>query len=186
MSTRPAPPSAARSAAALARARAEIAAADAADHLSATVQHEETRTHLPFFVACIKESIRLHPSATNLFARAAPPGGKVVDGTWVPAGTEMMATAYVVQRDPRLYGPDPKAFRPERWLEGGVGGNEKDVISEMEACIFAFGIGPKVCLGKDVAMMELYKLLPEVSSASHEDASLCSSLILAGCSPVRF
>ncbi|KAI8251615.1 hypothetical protein K4K58_008676 [Colletotrichum sp. SAR11_239] len=146
---------------ALARARAEISAAEQAGHLSPTIQYEETRTHLPFFVACIKEAIRLHPSATNLFARVAPAGGKVVDGTWVPAGAEITANAWVVQRDPRLYGPDPEAFRPERWLEGEVGGNTKEAISEMEACIFAFGIGPRVCLGKDVAYMEMYKLLPE-------------------------
>ncbi|KAF3808990.1 Isotrichodermin C-15 hydroxylase [Colletotrichum gloeosporioides] len=146
---------------ALARARAEISAAEQAGQLSPTIQYEETRTHLPFFVACIKEAIRLHPSATNLFARVAPAGGKVVDGTWVPAGAEITANAWVVQRDPRLYGPDPEAFRPERWLEGEVGGNTKEAISEMEACIFAFGIGPRVCLGKDVAYMEMYKLLPE-------------------------
>ncbi|KAJ0385842.1 hypothetical protein COL922a_005547 [Colletotrichum nupharicola] len=115
---------------ALARARAEISAAEHAGHLSPTIQYEETRTHLPFFVACIKEAIRLHPSATNLFARVAPAGGKVVDGTWVPAGAEITANAWVVQRDPRLYGPDPEAFRPERWLEGEVGGNTKEEITE--------------------------------------------------------
>ncbi|KAI8245135.1 hypothetical protein K4K55_002951 [Colletotrichum sp. SAR 10_96] len=94
---------------ALARARAEISAADQAGHLSPTIQYEETRTHLPFFVACIKEAIRLHPSATNLFARVAPAGGKVVDGTWVPAGAEITANAWVVQRDPRLLRNDAAA-----------------------------------------------------------------------------
>ncbi|KAF9880897.1 cytochrome p450 [Colletotrichum karsti] len=166
--------------AALARARAEIDAADAAGHLSATVQYEETRTHLPFFVACIKESIRLHPAAMNLFARVAPSGGKVVDGTWVPAEAEITANAYVVQRDPRLYGPDPEAFRPERWLEGEAGGNAKDVVSEMDACIFAFGIGPRVCLGKDVAIMELYKLLPEVVRRFDFDMRREGRLVVVG------
>ncbi|KAI8238809.1 hypothetical protein K4K53_004363, partial [Colletotrichum sp. SAR 10_77] len=94
---------------ALARARAEISAAEQAGHLSPTIQYEETRTHLPFFVACIKEAIRLHPSATNLFARVAPAGGKVVDGTWVPAGAEITANAWVVQRDPRLLRNDAAA-----------------------------------------------------------------------------
>ncbi|KAI8288094.1 hypothetical protein K4K60_011683 [Colletotrichum sp. SAR11_57] len=94
---------------ALARARAEISAADQAGHLSPTIQYQETRTHLPFFVACIKEAIRLHPSATNLFARVAPAGGKVVDGTWVPTGAEITANAWVVQRDPRLLRNDAAA-----------------------------------------------------------------------------
>ncbi|TKW51320.1 hypothetical protein CTA1_13008 [Colletotrichum tanaceti] len=64
-----------------------------------------------------QESLRLNPPAPNLFARVAPsPGGKVVGGTWVPPGAEMTSNANVVQRDPRLYAPDPGAFRPERWL----------------------------------------------------------------------
>ncbi|KAI8293124.1 hypothetical protein K4K56_005363 [Colletotrichum sp. SAR 10_98] len=102
---------------ALARARAEISAADQAGHLSPTIQYEETRTHLPFFVACIKEAIRLHPSATNLFARVAPAGGKVVDGTWVPAGAEITANAWVVQRDPRLLRNDAAAVNHYQTLK---------------------------------------------------------------------
>ncbi|KAF6802326.1 cytochrome P450 monooxygenase [Colletotrichum sojae] len=155
---------------ALARAREELASVDAAGKLTpSAVQFEETRAHLPFITACLKESLRLHPPATNLFARLAPAvsmspkhdgGGKVIDGTWVPAGAEVTSHAYVVQRDPRLYGPEPEAFRPERWLEGE--GNSKERISEMEACMFVFGIGPRVCLGKDVATMEMYKLVPEI------------------------
>lgn len=141
--------------AALARARAELAATDAAGRLSTPVSFDQARTLLPFFVACIKESLRLNPPATNLFARLAPEAGKVVDGVAVPGGTEVTSNAYVVQRDPRLYGPDPEAFRPERWLEGRE--------AEMEAASFVFGVGPRVCLGKEVAVMELYKLLPEVS-----------------------
>ncbi|TDZ46115.1 Cytochrome P450 monooxygenase gsfF [Colletotrichum trifolii] len=149
-----------KSPSALARARAEIAAAEAAGLLSSPIQFEETRTHLPFFVACIKETLRLQPSVTNLFPRVVPPGGKFVDGTWLPGGAEMTSNAYVVQRDPRLFGPDTETFRPERWMEES--GVLKEVLSEMENGMFVFGIGPRVCLGKDVATMELYKLLPEI------------------------
>lgn len=141
---------------ALSRCRAEMAAAEQAGALHTPILYEETRTQLPFFVACIKESLRLHPPATNLFARVAPAaGGKVVDGAFVPGGTEMTSNAYVVQRDPALYAPDPEAFRPERWLEAKR-------ANEMEAGSFVFGVGPRVCLGKDVAVMEMYKLLPEI------------------------
>ncbi|KXH62391.1 cytochrome P450 17A1 [Colletotrichum salicis] len=144
-----------------ARVQAELKAASDARLLSTPIQFEETRAHLPYFIACIKESLRLHPPATNLFGRVAPsPDGKVVDGTWVPAGAEITSNAYVVQRDPRLYAPDPEAYRPERWLENE--GNLKEHISEMDASAFVFGVGPRVCLGKDVAVMEMYKLLPEV------------------------
>ncbi|KAK3372119.1 cytochrome P450 17A1 [Podospora didyma] len=143
----------------LAKTRAEIDAAETAGYLSSPVQYEETRAHLPYLIACIKEGgLRLNPPATNLFARVAGPGGAKVGSVSVPEGYEMTSNAYVVQRDPELFGPDPEVFRPERWLEG----SSEHKAAEMEAGLFVFGVGPRVCLGKDIAMFELYKLLPEI------------------------
>jgi cytochrome P450 len=97
-----------------------------------------------------------------LFARVVPKEGKVVGGVYVPGDAEVTTYAYVVQRDRELYGDDAEMFRPERWLEGVQRG------LELEAKQFSFGMGSRVCLGKDVALMEMYKLLPEVSSAGPE------------------
>jgi cytochrome P450 len=141
-----------------ARARQEIDAADKAGLLSDPIQYEETRQHLPYFVACVKEGLRLNPPATNLFARVTPKGGKVIDGHYIPEGTEITSHAYAMQRNKQLYGEDAEQFKPERWLV-----SEKTNF-EFEAAQFTFGVGSRVCLGKDVAIMELYKLLPEVSS----------------------
>ncbi|KAF2630655.1 hypothetical protein BU25DRAFT_419009 [Macroventuria anomochaeta] len=44
---------------ALAKARKEIARVDKANLLSTPDQSEETRQHLPYYVACIKEGLRL-------------------------------------------------------------------------------------------------------------------------------
>ncbi|KAL1595729.1 hypothetical protein SLS60_009418 [Paraconiothyrium brasiliense] len=140
-----------------ARARAEIDEADRGGHLSKPILYEETRRHLPYFVACIKEGVRLNPPATNLFARIAPKGGKFIDGHYIPEGTEITSYAYVMQRDKELYGEDADKFRPERWLESEKRSNE------LEAVQFSFGMGPRVCFGKDIAYMEMFKLLPEVS-----------------------
>ncbi|KAL1611014.1 hypothetical protein SLS59_000651 [Nothophoma quercina] len=141
---------------ALTKAREEIVKADKANLLSTPIQFEETRQHLPYFMGCIKEGLRLQPPGTNLYARIAPKGGKVVDEQFIPGGTEITSYAYCVQRDQTLYGEDAEQFRPERWLE-----SEKRTF-ELEAAQFTFGMGPRVCLGKDVAVMEMYKLLPEI------------------------
>ncbi|KAJ4379986.1 hypothetical protein N0V86_004293 [Didymella sp. IMI 355093] len=140
----------------LTKAREEIDKADKAGLLSSPVQFEETRQHLPYFIGCIKEGLRLQPPGTNLYARIAPKEGKVIDGHFVPEGTEVTSYAYCVQRDRTLYGENAEQYEPERWLEG-----EKRTF-ELEAAQFTFGMGPRVCLGKDVAVMEMYKLLPEI------------------------
>lgn len=141
------------------RAQEEIDTAEKAGQLSTPILYEETRRHLPYFVACIKEGLRLNPPATNLFARVAPAGGKMICGQFVPEGTEVTAQAYVMQRNKEVYGADAEEFNPERWLV-----SEKRT-AELEAAQFTFGVGPRVCLGKDIALMEIYKLLPEVSSS---------------------
>jgi cytochrome P450 len=117
------------------RARDEIDLADKAGLLSTPIQYDETRRHLPYFVACIKETIRLNPSAPNLFTRMVPKGGKVIDGHYVPGGMEITGHSYTQQRDKNLYGDDAEEFRPERWME-----SEKRT-SELEAAQFTFGMG---------------------------------------------
>ena len=57
--------------------------------------------------------------------------------------------------DPEVY-PEPHEFQPERWLE------TDHKAAEFDAIQFTFGMGPRVCIGKDIAFMEMFKLLPEV------------------------
>jgi len=140
----------------LQRAESEIRKCDQQGLLSTPIKYEETRKYLPYFVACIKESLRLNPPVTNLFPRVIGKGGKSILGHYIPEGTEVTSYAHVVQRDPDLYAPDPNNYRPERWLES------QTKALEMDAANFSFGLGPRVCLGKDIAIMELYKLLPEI------------------------
>jgi cytochrome P450 len=50
-------------------------------------------------------------------------------------------------------------IQPERWLETNGKTNEMDATS------LVFGIGARVCLGTDINIKEIYKLLPEVSAS---------------------
>lgn len=61
---------------------------------------------------------------------------------------------YTTQRDPRVF-PNPDSFLPERWLE------PDDMSSEAKTLFMPFSSGPRVCLGKNLAMMEL-KLITSV------------------------
>ncbi|TGO53175.1 hypothetical protein BCON_0128g00020 [Botryotinia convoluta] len=137
-----------------AKALAQIREAESKNLLSTPIQDEEVRAHLPYLIGAVKEGMRLHPSVNNWLPRIVPPEGKMISGIFVPGGTDITCHAMVVQRDPILFGPDPDYFRPERWMNG------RDV--ELEHGMFLFGVGPRVCLGKEIALMETYKLISEI------------------------
>lgn len=128
----------------------EIDAADAAGHLSTPPQYEEVSVHCPFYVACVREVMRLWPSSPALFPRLVSGPGIDFDGKLAPAGMEVASTPFLIHRDKEMYGPDAEEFVPERWME-------PELCKKLLKYFFGFGYGARVCLGKDIAQMEIYK-----------------------------
>ncbi|KAL5327928.1 hypothetical protein ACEPPN_005634 [Leptodophora sp. 'Broadleaf-Isolate-01'] len=111
----------------LLKVQTEIDEANLAGELSNPVQYDEVREHLYYFCACLNESLRLNPPATNIYPRVVGEGGKYVRDHFISAKAEVTSYSFVIQRDPKLYTPDPDVFRPERWLESA------EKAAEMEA-----------------------------------------------------
>ena len=122
---------------------------------------------LPYLDACIKEAFRLHPAAGLPLERVTPPAGAEICGEHIPGGTIVGCSAWVIHRRQDVYGDDIDSYRPERWLEA-----DKDRLREMNANMFQFGAGSRTCIGKNISLLEMYKLVPaflrrfEVSACS--------------------
>ncbi|KAH7310185.1 putative cytochrome P450 [Rhexocercosporidium sp. MPI-PUGE-AT-0058] len=110
-------------------------------------------TQLPYLDACIKETFRIHPSTGFMMDRIVPPGGAVIDGHFVPAGTTVGCSSWVIHRHKPTYGEDVETFRPERWLEASP-----DQRANMEKFLCPFGFESRLCLGREIGLFEVVKL----------------------------
>lgn len=92
-----------------------------------------------------------------------PPGGRVVAGTYFPGGTTVGMSALPVHRDRGTFGADADRFVPERWIEGtATPEGERLSPEELMKYWIPFGIGSRSCIGKNVALLELVKLVGTV------------------------
>ena len=57
-----------------------------------------------------------------------------------------------------IFGPDAESYNPNRWINGS-GDCTPD---EMSRSFFSFSIGSRRCIGSNIAMMELTKLIGAV------------------------
>ncbi|WP_038069563.1 cytochrome P450 [Thermus scotoductus] len=101
---------------------------------------EAVAQSFPHALAAFQEALRLYPPAWILTRRAESPLD--LGGERVPRGATVVLSPYVTQR---LHFPQGEAFHPERFLE------ERGTPSGR---YFPFGLGKRLCLGRDFALLE--------------------------------
>jgi cytochrome P450/pimeloyl-ACP methyl ester carboxylesterase len=99
---------------------------------------------LPYTRMVLSETLRLYPPVYAIAREAVAPFS--VGGHTVPAGTLVLMSPYVMQRDRRYY-TDPERFDPLRW--DPVTGTKPPRFS-----YFPFGGGPRGCIGQAYALQE--------------------------------
>ncbi|WJX37058.1 hypothetical protein P8452_24870 [Trifolium repens] len=104
----------------------------------------------------IQESLRLYPP-TPLLSRKTFKDMKFgnID---VPKGTDLWIFMITMHTNPNIWGDDAYKFNPERFANGTVGACKHPHV------YMPFGVGPRVCLGQNLAMLELKMLLALILS----------------------
>lgn len=83
--------------------------------LSTPARWDEARA-LPYLDAVIKEAGRLHPPFGLHLERVVPIPGATICGQFLEPGTVVGMNAWVVHRDPDIFGLDCDNWNPNRWL----------------------------------------------------------------------
>lgn len=120
------------------------------------VKWNEVR-ELPYLSAVINEALRCHPAAGLPLERVVPKQGLRIDGHYIPGGTIVGCSAWVIHRDEGVFGSRPDEFRPERWIDASP-----EQQAKMRNSLLSFGSGSRTCAGKNVSLLEMYKLVPAV------------------------
>lgn len=108
---------------------------------------------LPYLDFVIKETMRIHSTSSLGLPRLVVGAGVTVADRYFPAGTVLSVPSYTIHHSTDIWGPDADAFRPERW---------EKVTEKQKAAFIPFSYGPRACVGRNVAEMELALIVSTV------------------------
>ncbi|KAF7318193.1 hypothetical protein HMN09_00327600 [Mycena chlorophos] len=119
-----------------------------------TPTYEDIR-ELKYLRAVLNETMRLYPPVpSNLRECLRETTWASTDPTqlpfYIPAGTKIMYSVFLMHRRKDLWGPTADEFDPNRFLDDRL---RKYVISN-PFCFLPFNAGPRVCLGQQFAYNE--------------------------------
>ncbi|GAB3929324.1 cytochrome P450 [Kribbella albertanoniae] len=105
-----------------------------------------TAGQAPWTRAVVDETLRLYPPAWVISRRSRQPDR--IGGHDVPPGTTAIISPWLLHRRTESW-PAPEDFRPERFLQQ----------SGPRADYLPFGIGPRLCIGREFALGEMVIVL---------------------------
>ncbi|RAL38224.1 hypothetical protein DM860_018064 [Cuscuta australis] len=121
-----------------------------------------------YLAAAVHESMRLFPPV-QFDSKFCASDDTLPDGTFVAKGTRVTYHPYAMGRMESVWGPGCREFTPERWLENGVFRPE---------CPFKYPVfqaGPRVCLGKEMALVEIKSVAVAVIRAFDVKVVACEA-----------
>ncbi|EMD00975.1 hypothetical protein BAUCODRAFT_566786 [Baudoinia panamericana UAMH 10762] len=124
----------------------------AQDEVDRVIKSDSIEAHhlneLPYITACLRETLRLEPTAPAFSVSPHNKQGDVIGGKYfVDHGVPIVAVLPSVHRDPTVYGDDAEQWKPERMLDDNFNGLPPNSWKP-------FGNGARGCIGRPFAWQE--------------------------------
>ncbi|OIW21422.1 hypothetical protein TanjilG_03456 [Lupinus angustifolius] len=117
----------------------------------------EELDRLVYLKAALSETLRLYPSVPE-DSKHVVADDVLPDGTFVPAGSSVTYSIYSAGRLRSTWGEDCLEYKPERWLS--LDGKKFTMHDSFK--FVAFNAGPRICLGKDLAYLQMKSIAAAV------------------------
>ncbi|CAI5715390.1 unnamed protein product [Peronospora destructor] len=122
----------------------------------------EEVSELTYVEAVLRETLRLY-LPVPIVTKEAVHDTVLSDGTFIAGESNVGLPMYALGRMPHVRGPDAAEFKPERWIDPKTG----KLISVSAYKFVSFNVGPRLCLGKNLAMLEMKLIVATLLSKFH-------------------
>ncbi|KAL6808086.1 cytochrome P450 [Trichoderma afarasin] len=109
--------------------------------------------------ACVDEAMRMNPPAGGAMWREVDSNGAFIDGDFVSPGFDVGTSMYAIHHNEEYY-PESYTYKPERWIESD--NNPAKAVQTARNCLNPFSLGPRGCIGRSLALMEIRVALARV------------------------
>ena len=133
--------------------------------LSFPVSWRESQ-RLVFVDAVLREALRIHPPGAILLECivTSDDGLRLPDRSVLAKEMIFGMTGWTVGQNRQVFGKDAHIFSPDRWLPAADAPDKafQARLARVKRADVVYGHGPRACIGKKIANLELYKTVPTV------------------------
>ncbi|KAI9591942.1 cytochrome P450 [Syncephalis fuscata] len=115
----------------------------------------EALQSLPYLDALLHEALRIRAIVPYGLSRLIPKEGVTLGDDFLPGGTTISISLNALYFNEDVY-PDPTVFKPERWF------TTPEKLAEMKQYFLPFSMGPRSCIGRNLAWMEIRLTVAEL------------------------
>lgn len=114
-----------------------------------------TVQRLKYMLAVLDEGFRMYPPVPIGLPRRTGPTGDTICGKWVPPNTTVSVNQWATNQSSKNFAL-PQLFIPERFLD------DPRFASDDKSALQPFSVGPRNCLGRNLAYVEMRIILARV------------------------